>query len=125
MPPIDDVVRVEAGKLIRFDQVEVRCGDGVVGFSGRATYRVDVVTSPEPGASGGGSCLGVLSSIVAPLAGDELVGPPPRVAWLVEVGERFAVELGYLKLAVRGGASKPLLDRTLDPRHASQVSAER
>jgi hypothetical protein len=33
------------------------------------------------------------------------------------------VELGHLELAVRGGTSQALLDRTLDPRHATEVSA--
>ena len=55
-------------------------------------------------------------AVTAALAGDEPVRPPSRIAWLVEVAERFAVELRHLQLAVRSCTSQALLDRTLDPR---------
>ena len=48
-PTIDDVLRVEAGKLIRFDQVDVRCRDRVVGVSDRSTHRLGVFAPPEAG----------------------------------------------------------------------------
>jgi len=124
-PTIDDVLRVEAGKLIRFDQVDVRCRDRVVGVSDRSTNRLGVFAPPEAGTGSRCGGLGVLAPIVAPLAGDELVCPPSRVAWLVEVGERFAVELRHLQLAIRGCTSQALLDRTLDPRHTTNASEVR
>ena len=61
-------------------------------------------------------------AVTAALAGDEPVRPPSRIAWLVEVAERFAVELRHLQLAVRSCTSQALLDRTLDPRHATNAS---
>ena len=121
-PTIDDVLRVEAGKLIRFDQVDVRCRYC-------ARWRERPLDAPP-------RCLRTARS----RHGRSLRRPrrpcadrgcargrrtgPPTIPNCVACRGRSAVCRGtrHLQLAVRSCTSQALLDRTLDPRHATNAS---
>jgi len=57
--------------------------------------------------------LGDGVSVVAPLASDELVGPPSGCTRVIEVGDRFALEsVGHIQFAIGDRSCEMFLGRT-------------